>query len=81
MLTLRKGILFQQLVEELQLVYSPDEVTMVSLNKALNDENISIGEFNFLEQNHFNYVVVGESEIFASRNGELFTEFQASDLL
>lgn len=77
MLKIRKNIGLQQLDKELELLFSPDGIEIISPKKAFDNENITQEELEFLFLNSYSYVVVGETTIFASRSGELFTEFES----
>lgn len=69
---LRKNIGLTQLDKEVR------DTSLITLDKALNNEQITVDDLNFLENNHFRFTVMGETTIFVSREGTLFTEFTHS---
>lgn len=67
-----------QLIEELEETFehfTSDFVEISSLEKAFNYERISEEELNFLEAHDYKLVINGETTIFASKSGNVFTEF------
>lgn len=77
--TLRKNLGLSQIEKELALLFAPGEVEIISLKKALREKNITDEEFSFLNQNEYKYLMIGETTVFASRVGDLFTEFQVEE--
>lgn len=78
MFIVNTDLTFEDVKEEVEITFSPEQVTPITIWEAFLNEEIDQEEYNFLQANKYEFIIVGETTVFAqSEEDGLFTEYQS----